>query len=592
MEIEYIKANDQFDDSSSVKGRNNLRVAAYCRVSTDEDDQIKSYNSMVKHYTELIQNNKSWVFVDVYADKGISGTRVAKREEFQRLINDCLDGKIDLVLAKSLSRFARNTLDTIHYVRLLRDNNIAIQFEEENINTLKDGEFLMTILSSVAQQEVENTSAHVKTGLKMKMKRGELVGQPACLGYDYDPDTKSLIINEEGAETVRYIFNRYIAGAGATIIARELNQMGRKTLRGHEWNDTTVLGIVSNEKYKGDVLLGKTFTTDPISKRRLNNKGEEDMYYVRDHHEPIISAEIFDKAQEIRSHRNGSRNFANPGQRDKFSRMYAFSSMLECGYCGGNLSRRCWHSNTKHEKIIWQCVASTKKGKEYCVDSKGITEQVIERAFVESYRLLCTDNKAIVDEFLKRVEKSLNEESLASDLRKLQNTERNIVSKRKKLLNSYLEGNISVEVYKDADKDFENELSAIRGKIDSLDFEIAKEQDISERIDRFRDVLSRNEIMEEFDRDVFEAVVEKVIVGGYDNEGNKDPYKLTFIYKNGFNDPIDDSKRKFDPKQRRKEKVPSNGKINVKELFSNVMDDACGDGSSFVQTFQCTLIGS
>ena len=247
MEVEIIKANNPFDESSKVRKVDRLRVAAYCRVSTDDEDQIKSYNSMVKHYTELIQNNEQWVFAGVYADKAITGTKVDKREDFQRLIQDCMDGKIDMVIAKSLPRFARNTLDTLKYVRMLKERKIAVYFEVEKINTLKDGEFLMTILSSVAQQEVENTSAYVKKGLKMKMKRGELVGFQGCLGYDYDVATKSISINEEGAEVVRYIFDRYVAGAGSSMIARELNEQGITTIRGNSWTSSSVMGIINNE---------------------------------------------------------------------------------------------------------------------------------------------------------------------------------------------------------------------------------------------------------------------------------------------------------------------------------------------------------
>ena len=208
MEVEIIKAKGAGEDTSTGRKIDRLRVAAYCRVSTDDEDQIKSYNSMVRYYTDLIKSNKQWVFAGVFADKAITGTKTDKREEFQLLIQECLSGNIDLVIAKSIPRFARNTLDTLKYVRMLRERNIAVYFEVEKINTLKDGEFLLTILSSVAQQEVENTSAYVKKGLKMKMKRGELVGFQGCLGYDYDVVTKSLSINEEGAETVRYIFDR------------------------------------------------------------------------------------------------------------------------------------------------------------------------------------------------------------------------------------------------------------------------------------------------------------------------------------------------------------------------------------------------
>lgn len=574
MEVEVIKANNKFDGSAKVDGKNRLRVAAYCRVSTDDDEQIKSYDSMVKYYTELIQNNKDWVFAGVYADKATTGTKVDKREEFQRLINDCLDGNIDMVLAKSLSRFARNTLDTLKYVRMLREKNVAVSFEVEKINTMKDGEFLMTILSSVAQQEVENTSAYVKKGLKMKMKRGELVGFQGCLGYDYDAETKSLAINEEGAEVVRYIFDRYVAGAGSTIIARELNEQGNLTIRGNPWTSSSIMGIVTNEKYKGDILLGKTFTVDPISKRRLENLGEEDRFYIKDHHTPIISKETFDKAQEIRTRRNGNRKSATPGKREKFSRQYAFSCMVECGFCGSNLSRRRWHSSSKYKKTIWQCVTSTKKGKRFCPDSKGIPEQVIEEAFIESYRMLCTDNKDVLDEFLKRVEKSLNEDTVKEKLRSLQASERKIVAKRKKLLDSYLDGTVSKEVYEDADIDCEKKLTEVRAQIDVMDAKLNDEKSIKQRVDEFRKALSQNQVLEEFDRGIFESIVEKVIVGGYDEEGKKDPYRVTFIYKTGFKNSVNNSKDRFDKSQKGKsEKMSSHNSDEVKDVYSDSSDN-------------------
>ncbi|SCJ17671.1 Recombinase [uncultured Eubacterium sp.] len=186
------------------------------------------------------------------------------------------------------------------YVRMLKEMNVVVYFEVEKINTLKDGEFLTTILSSVAQQEVENTSAYVKKGLKMKMKRGEMVGSHRCFGYEVDKETRQLKIVEEEATAVRYIFNRYLEGAGGRVIANELNKKGIFTINNVEWSVPTVLGIIKNEKYKGDMLQGKTFTIDPISKRRIHNNGEEDKYYVIDQHEPIVSKEIFDKAQKLR----------------------------------------------------------------------------------------------------------------------------------------------------------------------------------------------------------------------------------------------------------------------------------------------------
>ncbi|MEI3599717.1 MULTISPECIES: recombinase family protein [unclassified Oceanobacillus] len=276
--VEVIRANSDLASRKRGKEIKQLRVAAYCRVSTDSEDQLNSYKSQVSYYSDLIQKNVEWVLVDIYADEAITGTQVTKREDFQRMINDCMNGDIDMVITKSISRFARNTLDTLKYVRMLKERDIAVYFEDEKINTLTmDGELLLVVLSSVAQQEVENISANVKKGLKMKMQRGELVGFQGCLGYDYHPEDKSISINEKEAEIVRYIFQRYVEGAGGSIISRELENLGYKTKRGTPtWAETTVLGIIKNEKYKGDILMGKTFTLDPISKRRLENFGEED----------------------------------------------------------------------------------------------------------------------------------------------------------------------------------------------------------------------------------------------------------------------------------------------------------------------------
>ena len=581
MEVEIIKANNPFDESSKVRKVDRLRVAAYCRVSTDDEDQIKSYNSMVKHYTELIQNNEQWVFAGVYADKAITGTKVDKREDFQRLIQDCMDGKIDMVIAKSLPRFARNTLDTLKYVRMLKERKIAVYFEVEKINTLKDGEFLMTILSSVAQQEVENTSAYVKKGLKMKMKRGELVGFQGCLGYDYDVATKSISINEEGAEVVRYIFDRYVAGAGSSMIARELNEQGITTIRGNSWTSSSVMGIINNEKYKGDILLGKTFTVDPISKRRLENFGEEDRFYIKDHHEPIISAETFARAQEIRERRNGGRKSVTPGKREKYSRQYAFSCLLECGFCGANLSRRRWHSSSKYKKTIWQCVKSTKDGKRFCPDSKGIPEQVIEEAFIESYKMLCADNKDVLEEFISRVEKTLSEDSIRDKLIKLQKSADNLQAKRKRLLENYLEGIVAQDIYEETDVGYERKLSDIKANLKILEQQMDDEVSLKQRVADFKKALSKNGVLEEFDRGIFESIIEKVIVGGYDEDGNKDPYKITFIYKTGFKNEIGKAKERFDKSKSVSDKAKelcSHIVDEVKDVCSYVSDNTCRDG--------------
>lgn len=570
MEVEVIKAKRNLTDRSKGKKIDRMRVAAYCRVSTDSEDQLHSYRSQVQYYTDLIEKNKEWVMTEIYADEAITGTQITKREGFQRMISDCMDGKIDMVITKSISRFARNTLDTLKYVRMLKENNVAIFFEDENINTLTmDGELLLVVLSSVAQQEVENISDNVKKGLKMKMKRGELVGFQGCIGYDYDPETKSISVNPDEVEIVNYIFTRYVQGAGSFVISRELNELGYKTKLGNDWTQSTVIGVIKNEKYKGDILLGKTFTVDPISKRRLENLGEEDQFYIKNHHEPIISEEMFDKAQEILKKRGKSRSAlhqVSAGKREKFTRQYAFSCMLECGFCGSNLSRRRWHSGSNYSKIIWSCVTGTKKGKKFCPDSKGIPEKVIEDAFIESYKLLCGDNREVLDEFIERVEVTLSESNIEKSIEKIDKEITSIESKKKKLLDMCLEDKIDQLTYETKMEELSEKSKKLL--VERQDY-VAKQDDeknLKRRTKEFKALLERNQVLEEFDRGVFESIIEKVIVGEIDENGNKDPYKLTFVYKTGISN-------KVNPKIQQNTKLGESLKAELKKMCSHAVDE-------------------
>ena len=354
------------------------------------------------------------------------------------------------------------------------------------------------------------------------------------------------------------------------MIARELNEQGIPTIKGNPWTSSSVMGIINNEKYKGDILLGKTFTVDPISKRRLENLGEEDRFYIKNHHEPIVSEETFARAQEIRERRNGGRKKGvAPGKREKFSRQYAFSCMLECGFCGANLSRRRWHSSSKYTKTIWQCVESTKHGKRFCPDSKGIPEQVIEDAFIESYRMLCTDHKDVLEEFIKRVEKTLSEDSIEDKIEKLNRSVYNIQYKRKKLLENYLEGVVAKDIYEETDVGYEKKLSEAKTQLSMLEQQYDNEGSLQRRLADFRKALSKNQILEEFDRGIFESIIEKVIVGGYDENGEKDPYKIIFVYKTGFKNEIGNAKERFGKKSKAVEKAKKLGLENFSILGAN-----------------------
>lgn len=544
-EVEIIKASTELMKRKQRNQMEQIRVAAYCRVSTDSEDQLSSYRSQMQYYNDLIKSKSEWVFSGVYADEAITGTQVAKREEFQRLVNDCMNGEIDMVITKSISRFARNTLDTLKYVRMLKERNVAVFFEDENINTLTmDGELLLVILSSVAQQEVENISANVKKGLKMKMQRGELIGFQGCLGYDYDREDKSISVNEEEAEVVRYIFRRYIEGAGASIIGQELRNLGYKTKRGNiTWQDTTVIGIIKNEKYKGDILMGKTFTVDPISKRRLNNKGEEDQYYIRDHHQAIISEEMFNEAQEILRRRSQARNIEN-GSREKFSRQYAFSCLMKCGFCGGTLTRRSWHNGTPHKKTIWHCVVSTKKGKQYCPESKALEEAIIENAFLQAFRIIKSENSEVLEDFYNKAEAIYSNQNTNKELVMKEKEIDSLLQKRAKLVDLRLDEKIHNDAYDEKYIEISTSIIRLEKECAELKEIQSRQQDVKRHIDSFRKTLESHSDLEVFDRHVFESVVDHIIIGGYDKVGDIDPSMITFIFKSGMKKLIDGEKIK------------------------------------------------
>ena len=402
----------------------------------------------------------------------------------------------------------------------------------------------------------------------------------ALVDYDYHPEDKSISVNEEEAEIVRYIFRRYIEGAGGSVIAKELENLGYKTKRGStRWAETTVIGIIKNEKYKGDILMGKTFTLDPISKRRLDNFGEEDQFYIREHHEAIISDEMFEKAQEILKRRAKPRRLGTDGKREKFSRKYAFSCMLECGFCGGTLTRRSWHSGSQYNKVIWQCVTATKKGKKFCPDSKGIAEETIEQAFIESYRLLCQNNKDVLDEFIARTEETLSDSNASKQLAKVEKDIAALDAKRAKLVDMRLEEIIDKDTYEQKYFDLSSQIEQLQKQRESLQESAETDSTMKKRIAEFRRTLEENEVLDTFDRYVFESIVEKVIVGGYDEDGNKDPSMLTFIYKTGFKSSLDGTNFK-PPRKNSKAAKQSAGLCShttdeAKSMCSYHSDDTC-----------------
>lgn len=543
MKVQVIeKKKGRIDRTTGEIIKGNLRVCAYARVSTEKEEQLNSYNSQLKYYEEKIKSNNDWLYVGIYADEGITGTLDYKRDGFMKMMQDATQNKFDMIITKSISRFGRNTVDTLKYVRALKEKGIAIYFEEERINTLEiSGEIMLTVLSAMAQQESENISSHVKLGLQMKLKRGELIGYNGCLGYVYDKETKQISVNYEEAEIVRYIFERYCQGVGCTTIAKELTSMKYTTPTGKKkWHESTIRGILKNEKYKGDVLQGKTYTTDPISHRRVVNMGEENMYYMQEHHEPIISERMFNQVQEILQKRGGVRGSGR--RKGNFSRKYPFSSRLYCGFCGSLLTRRNWHSGTKNSITVWHCMEFVKHGKENCPHCKAIKESIIEEAFTQSYKLLCDSNKELIQTFLNEMEEIIQEESNESSIIRLEEQKQNLKEKIDKLIDLNLNGTISTQTLQEKKAKLQNKINKITKEQEHLQLEIEDSMSLNQGLNKFKTLFKDNEIMPNFNKDVFELMIEKVIIGEKDSKGKINPRVITFILKSGNEIKCEDNK--------------------------------------------------
>ncbi|WP_088186063.1 recombinase family protein [Desulfosporosinus sp. FKA] len=372
-----------------------LRVCAYARVSTDNEEQISSYQAQVEHYTFYIKNNSAWEFISVYSDEGINGTNTKKREGFNRMIEDCMAGKIDMVITKSICRFARNTLDTLKYVRLLKEKGVAIFFEKENVNILDSkGEFLITLLGSLAQEESSNFSQITKMGISYRFQEGKvLVNHNKFLGYTKD-DQGQLVIVPEEAEVVRRIYREFLDGKSPYKIASNLQKDGVITgAGGSKWYDSTVIGILKNVKYMGDALLQKTYTTDFLTKKRVKNTGHAAQYYVEDSHEAIVSKEEFAAVQAEFERRSNLRGYSKTGK-SKFTSDYAFSGKLFCGNCGSKFRRSKWGSG-KNLQIVWICINhQTGDG----CDMKSVKEKALEQAFVRVMNRIIANKEAYIIE--------------------------------------------------------------------------------------------------------------------------------------------------------------------------------------------------
>lgn len=385
------------------------RVAAYCRVSTDSEEQLNSYEAQKSYYTQKIEDSPDWEMAGIYADEGISGTSMKKRTEFKKMITACKRGHIDLIITKSLSRFARNTVDCLETVRLLKANGIGVYFEKENINTLTESsEFLITLFSGFAQAESESLSKNVTWGKQKSAEAGKVDFQyKKMLGYRKGTDGQPEIVPEE-AEIIRRIYRRYLAGCSLGQIKLELEQDNIPTAQKVErWSSAVIHNILTNEKYMGDALLQKTYITDCITKKVKKNMGERPMYYVENNHPAIISRETFDQVQKEMTRRSSKRKVLQKSGKTelgKYSGKYALTELLVCGECGSPYKRVTWARNGK-KRIVWRCVSRLEFGTKYCHNSPTLDEDALHHAVLTAMneytairQEVCPDVLAMVEE--------------------------------------------------------------------------------------------------------------------------------------------------------------------------------------------------
>lgn len=377
-----------------------LRVAAYCRVSTKQDEQLNSYEVQKNHYEERILTEPGWTLAGIFADRGITGTSMKKRDEFNRMLRLCYKGKIDMIVVKSISRFARNTLDVIRITRKLREANVDVFFEEQGIHSIDPAsEFYITIYGSIAQSESENISANVRWGKAQSAKQGNVPFQcKYFLGYTKNANGEIEIVPEE-AETIRKIYDLYLSGESLYGIKCRLEEQGMQTPGGcSEWQQRTIRSILSNEKYKGDAVVNKTYVTDCISKRVKVNNGERNKYYIENNHPAIIDAGTFARVQEEMARRAGKPKVKQKGTKTELSRYssrYALSELLICGECRTPYRRCTWTAHGK-KKIVWCCISRLDYGRKYCRNSPSIEESMLQEAVIKAIQQTAKQNAEVL----------------------------------------------------------------------------------------------------------------------------------------------------------------------------------------------------
>lgn len=510
-----------------------IRVAAYCRVSTKQEEQINSYEVQKKHYTEKINANPEWQMVGIFADKGITGTSVLKRDEFNKMIKLCKNKKIDMILVKSISRFARNTVDCLHYTRMLKTLGIDVYFEEQGIHSIKsDAEFYISIYGTIAQSESENISANVKWGKLQSAKEGKVSFMyKNFLGYRKGTDGNPEI-DEEQAETVKIIYDRFLAGDSLKQIAEKLQKEKRLSPSGKsEWSTATIRSILSNEKYKGDAIINKTFTVDCLTKEIRKNNGERPKYYVENNHPAIIDAETFGRVQEELARRVGKKKVKEIGtktEQGKYSSKYALTELLICGECHTPYRRCTWTAHGE-KRIVWRCVKRLDYGKKYCHNSPTLDETRIQAAIVNAIQKFAQQDTQLFKNLKSHIERGINDAVREDDILDIQLRLAAVEKEINELFNT-----ISVDTIESFDEKKAEELLSEKNKLQAeLDRRATLNQKDKNKQSRIAEIMElldgiKNRTLVYDDRlvrQIIEAIIveskEKIkviFIGGYEIE--------------------------------------------------------------------------
>lgn len=503
--VRKIESRISLFPTTSDKTMQKRRVAAYARVSTDSDEQLSSYEAQVDFYTRHIKSNPEWEFVDVYTDEGISGTNTRKRDGFNRMVADALAGKIDLILTKSISRFARNTVDTLTTVRKLKEKRVEVYFEKENIYTLDaKGEVMITIMSSLAQEESRSISENITWGKRRSMEEGKFsLAYKYFLGYEKGEDGLPKIV-EKGAEIIREIYRLFLEGKTVRTIAELLTKRGIPTPRGKtKWCVSTIMSILQNEKYKGDALLQKTYTADFLTKNIKKNHGEVPQYYIQNSHPAIIDPETFELVRQEIERRQSNRH--------QMHRNSPFTAKIICGDCGGYYGRKVWHSNSKYHKCIWRC--NQKYQNESTCSTPNLNESTIETAFVEAFNRILGDKAQYISRFEELLPLLADTNSLERQLEEAMTK----YDEQMDALRRYMEENTKQiqdqEEYNHRFSELDAECKHTEEQITRLQEEILAQSSRKEKIRHCLDELRQcGDILEKFDLDLWNSMVESMTV--------------------------------------------------------------------------------